>query len=343
MVEETTGIEPTIDAGLEAHCRRVAVWSLALEEAARATPANAVEILELAEALEEHFAWEPFSEPGDETNPLAEIALECLRITTEEDLDRSIGGLPVFPSVALRALRMLGSDDWSAAELEKITAMDQTLAAHILSAANSWVHGLQQRITKISGAIAYIGAERTSRIVYAASIRPLFASGRLREIWHHSLAAALAAQSLATLSGAADPQEAFLAGLVHDIGRLAMETLPGGYQSRFGRLVELGCDEVLVERVLSGFSHAEAGARALKIWNFPGTFVEAVEFHHQPEKSQGKLAALLFLTEHWLDCREDAPSLVRLNVALERTGLSAAALEQFGVKADRSMEGLRFG
>jgi putative nucleotidyltransferase with HDIG domain len=338
VVQET----PTIDAGCEAHCRRLAVWSLALEEAANATPANAVEIGELAEALEEHFAWEPFSEPGDETNPLAEVALECLRITTEADLDRSIAGLPVFPSVALRALRMLGGDEWSAAELEKITAMDQTLAAHILSAANSWVHGLQQRVTRLAGAITYIGAERTSRIVYAASIRPLFASGRLREIWHHSLAAAQAAESLAALSGTTDPQEAFLAGLVHDIGRLAMETLPRGFHARFGRLVELGCDELLVERVLSGFSHAEAGARALKFWNFPGIFIEAVEFHHQPEKSKGNLAAILFLTEHWLDSREDAPSLVRFNVALERTGLSADAFEQLGVKADRSMDGLRF-
>ncbi len=343
MVKEEIGAEPEIEPGLEAHCRRVAAWSLALEEAANATTANAVEIIELAEALDENFAWEPFSEPGDGINSLAEIALECLRVTSEEDLDRSIREIPVFPAVAVRALSLLRRNDWSGVEFQKIAQADQTLAAHILGAANSWVYGAGQRIMTISQAITYIGAERASHIVYAASIRPLFGSVRLREIWHHSLEAAQAAESLAELSGAADPQEAFLAGLVHDIGRLAMETLPHGFPARFGRLADLGCEALLVERVLSGFSHAQAGARALKIWRFPEATVEAVEFHHQPEKSQRKLAGLLFLVEHWLDSREDAPSLVRLNVALERTGLSAAALDGLTVKADRSMDGLRFG
>ncbi len=331
-------VEQEIGLGLEAHCRRVAAWSLALDEAANATADNAGEIIELADALDEHFAWEPFSEPGDAVNPLAEIALECLRMTSEEELDRSIRELPVLPGIALRALRMLNSDDWSGAEIEKIVSADQTLAVHILSAANS--RGKQ--ITSIAQAIIYLGAGWASRIVYAASIRPLYASGRLRDIWHHSLAAAQAAESLARVSRAADPGEAFLAGLVHDIGRLAMETLGQGFQPRFRRLTERGCEPLLVERVLSGFSHAEAGARALKLWNFPEALVEAVEFHHQPEKSAGKLAALLFLVEHWLDSREDAPSLVRLNVARQRTGLSVEDLDRFTVKTDRWMDELRF-
>ncbi len=331
-------VEQEIGAGMEAHCRRVAAWSLALDEAAHATAENTGEVIELADALDEHFAWEPFSEPGDAVNPLAEIALECLRMTSEEELDRSIRELPVLPGIALRALRMLKTDDWSGVELEKIVSADQTLAVHILSAANS--RGKQ--IASIAQAIMYLGAGWASRIVYAASIRPLYASGRLREIWHHSLAAAQAAEGLARISRAADPGEAFLAGLVHDIGRLAMETLGHGFQSRFRSLTERGCEPMLVERVLCGFSHAEAGARALRLWNFPDAMLEAVEFHHQPEKSAGKLAALLFLVEHWLDSREDAPSLVRLNVALDRTGLSAEALDRFTVKPDRWMDELRF-
>ena len=91
---------------------------------------------------------------------------------------------------------------------------------------------------------------------------------------------------LAEISGAMDPKQAFLAGLVHDIGRLAMARLPEPYQTQFQQLTEMGCEPFLIERVLSGCSHAEAGSRALKIWGFPEDFIEAVAHHHQPEKYQ---------------------------------------------------------
>jgi putative nucleotidyltransferase with HDIG domain len=329
-------------SGFGAHCRRVAVWSLALEHAAGVTKANIPEIIELAEALDQHFAWEPFSEPDESPNALAEIAMQQLQITTTEDLDCAVRKLPVFPAVAQKALRLIMSENWNGSELERIAGNDQTLASQILAAANSWALSPQQRIVSLGHAIAYIGGERTGRIIYAASIRPLFASTRFRNMWHHSLTAAQTAEALAELSQAVDPKEAFLAGLVHDIGRLAMAMLPDKFQSRFEHFNSVGCEPFLVERVLSGFSHAQAGARALSSWKFPDQFVEGVRFHHEPEKSDGKLASILFLTEHWTGGQEDVPSIVRLKIALSRVGLDAEALDEFEVKEDRSIDGLRF-
>ena len=97
-----------------------------------------------------------------------------------------------------------------------------------------------------------------------------------------------------------------------------------------------------MERVLSGFSHAQAGARALAAWKFPGSLIEAVEFHHQPEKTESKLAAILFLVEHWTDSREDVPSAVRLKLALGRAGMTGGDVDQLELKADRSLDALRF-
>src|SRR5271154_1973843 len=282
----SAGAEPA----LEAQCQRIAAWSMALEDAIKPSPERLPDILSLAEALDEHFLWEPFSRGGDRINELAETALKHLRVADSEQLDQAIHKLPVFPIAAQRAMQIMLRDDWNGAELEKIAGGDQALAANLLQAANSWAYSPRQTIRSLSHAIIYIGVERTTRILYAAAIKPLFGSSRLREMWNHSLDAAQAAQHLAEISGAMDPKQAFLAGLVHDIGRLAMARLPEAYQTRFEHLTEMGCEPFLIERVLSGFSHAEAGARALKIWNFPEDFVDAVGFHHQPERTQCKFA-----------------------------------------------------
>jgi len=332
------GAEPA----LEAQGRRIAAWSMALEDAIKPSANHLPDILNLAEALDEHFLWEPFSRSADRTSELAEVALRHLRVTDSEQMEQAIRKLPVFPIAAQRAMQIMLRDDWSGPELEAIAGSDQALAANLIQAANSWAYSPRQTIRSLSHAVLYIGAERTTRILYAAAIKPLFGSGRLREMWNHSLDAAQAAKHLAEISGAMEPQQAFLAGLVHDIGRLAMARLPLEYQTRFERLTEMGCEPFLIERVLSGLSHAEAGARALKLWDFPPDFVEAVEFHHQPERTRGKFAALLYLTEHWTDSCEDVPSALRLRSALERLELSERAFTQLTPTFDPSLSGLCF-
>ena len=347
MEMSSPGFEPTDSNGrgepaLEAQCRRIAAWSMALENAIKPSSDHITDILSLAEALDEHFLWEPFSRHSDRTNELAQIALQHLQVTDSEQLDHAIRKLPVFPVAAQRAMQIMLRDDWSGAELESIAGADQALAANLLQAANSWAYSPRQTIRSLPHAIIYIGAERTTRILYAASIKALYGTARLREIWNHSLDAAQAAQHLAEFSGAMDPKQAFLGGLVHDIGRLAMARLPEPYQTRFDHLTEMGCQPFLIERVLTGFSHAEAGARALKAWSFPEDFVQAVAFHHQPEKTQCKFAALLYLTEHWTESSEDVPSALRFRAALERLGMSEKAFTQVTPKFDPSLTGLCF-
>lgn len=326
------------DEATEAYYRRVAALSVAIE---RSVPPGGVdEILEIAEAVHRHFAWEPYEMP-ETADPIAAAGLECLRVTTPEDLDRAIRSLPVFPMAAQRALRMLMGNEWSGAELEAIASRDQKLAGDLIAAANSWAHGARRRISSLSHAISYIGAARTSRILYASSIKPLFASAHLRELWLHSIAAAQTASTIAEETRSAEPNETFLAGLIHDIGRLAMAMLPPAFQSRYEHLTQAGCEPFLVERVLSGFSHAQAGARALRSWNFPESMVAAIEFHHEPEKIDSTLAAILFLVEHWTDSSEDVPSAARFKLALDRARITESELAQMVPKEDRSIDALR--
>ncbi len=327
------------DAALDAKCRRIAAWSLALERVTGALPERGEEILELAESLDAYFGWEPFGLPDEGPDDIAQAALACLRVVTPDDLQRAIEKLPVFPLAAQRALSVILRDDWSVADLESVAASDQALAAQLIRAANSGTRPTWRPIATIPQSILHIGADRASRIIYAASIQPMYATPRLRDLWHHSLASAEVAESLGRISRSIDPKKAFLAGLVHDIGVLAMSGLPQLFHDLMSRVTSLGCESIQAERALCGFSHAQAGALALRTWAFPEEISLAVEFHHAPERSGDSLPSILYLTEQWTDASEDAPSVARFHFALKRLGISERQFEQLAPPEDlRSLQ-----
>jgi HD-like signal output (HDOD) protein len=121
-----------------------------------------------------------------------------------------------------------------------------------------------------------------------------------------------------------DPEEAVLLGLTHDIGRIAIQTLPRAFAGVFTRLTERGCAPGYTEQMLFGMDHAEIGARILESWQFPGHFVEAVRFHHRPADSAParEQSAALYLAEFWAETDEDLPCSRQLDAALAQTVLS---------------------
>ncbi|HLH42955.1 MAG TPA: HDOD domain-containing protein [Bryobacteraceae bacterium] len=295
--------------------------------------------LELAEALEDHFAWEPYSGDAPEVEPAAAEALDALRTVRPPDLERAMANLPVLPVAAHRALALLTSDNWEVRALQSIATSDPVLAAELIRAANSAAFAARQEIKTMVQAIAYIGTEQACRILVGASLKRLFVAKKLQGLWNHCLEASRIAQSVAKLSHEVNSEEALLAGLVHDVGRLATSLLPDQFQNRSQRLLASGCTLSQVEIALCGAAHAELGARALERWNFPQDFVEAVRFHHQPERSSSPLAAVLYLTELCSSPLEDVPSLARAKAALDRLGLDADAQYEIEL-AEQSLRSL---
>jgi HD-like signal output (HDOD) protein len=148
-------------------------------------------------------------------------------------LNRALATLPVFPAAAQKALQLLSTETWNASDVQAIAASDQVLASSLIRVANSCSYGARKIITTLNHAIAYLGAQHASGVLIAASVKRLFAPPRLRRIWNHSIDASEVSRNLAKLSRHANPEEAFLAGLVHDIGRLAMALLPERFQARW--------------------------------------------------------------------------------------------------------------
>lgn len=141
-----------------------------------------------------------------------------LRMVQSDEVERAALCVPVFPAVAREVLSLLARDDANLEQLNDLVSEDQTLAACVVGAANSAAYATRIRVSSIREAIARMGLVRARRVVCAAACRRLFSAPHSHMLWNHTLDVAQAAAELAA-AGGTNVEEAFLAGLVHDLGR----------------------------------------------------------------------------------------------------------------------------
>jgi HD-like signal output (HDOD) protein len=173
-----------------------------------------------------------------------------------------------------------------------------------------------------------VGTVTARRVLMAAVLRPLFASSGLRRHWSHAMRSAHYCSELARRTTFLSEGEGLILGLLHDLGALATEFLDRERRNARARLEERGCPAAYTEKLFFGADHGEIGSRILGGWGFPEHLVDAVRYHHQPERSDGPLAAFLYLAEFWSGQDEDLPSFYRVDHSLARTGLSVESLTQ---------------
>lgn len=253
-------------------------------------------------------------------------ALATVPTVRLEDVRAVVSKLPVFPAIALKAITVAQNPMSSGAQIEDIVGSDAVLAGEVLRAANSPLYSPGLGIQSIRQAALFMGTQDCCRVLAAAALRPMFRSPLVRPLWNHSMEVARLAESLARESGRACPDEAFLAGLIHDVGRLALWKLPGRFTNLYANLLQQGCEPMFAETILAGFDHTVAGREVVLRWALPVGLAHAVEFHHQPEQTDAVLPAILFLAEHCSGSAEDLPSAARFEIALERSGVTRAQL-----------------
>jgi putative nucleotidyltransferase with HDIG domain len=305
-----------------------------------------VAVLEISDDFDQFFESEPLfdADSVDEcTNSSVEAMMTYLQVTSRADVSRVIDRLPVFPRAAREVVRQVANPDVGPREMEAVASVDPVLAGRLIQTANSAYYSPRMPIGNILQAVTYIGTETARRVLLAAAIRGNFSSPQSHQLWNHSLDVAQTAEQVALhASVKIDPSQAFLAGLIHDIGRLAFAIMPAAFQERFQRLTDGGCPPAEVEICLSGRCHDEVGAEALEQWKFPPDIIEAVRWHHRPERSSLPLSSLLYLAEFVTESQEDLPSYVRVNAASRLAGVSMGLLSDIRQKNAGSLESLRF-
>ncbi len=215
------------------------------------------------------------------------------------DIVSHIHSLPAMPAVALELLQTLSGGDPDVDALASRIARDQAITARVLRVANSPFYGLQMRVGSIHDAIVVLGFSAVRSLVLTSAVVTTLPAGKCAgfsadRFWRHVLGTAVAAQALARPLRR-KPESLFIAGLLHDIGRLVMLSAnPEGFARVIQIAAERDCHLVDVEAEIFGCDHTAVGAAIAQHWNFPADIVEALAFHHNPaQTAPGSLAAII--------------------------------------------------
>lgn len=222
---------------------------------------------------------------------------ETAALPTEEKRPWALHALPPFPAVALQLMTLLDDADAPIKKIVSLLRIDPALSAEILRVSNSALYGLSRRIDNVSHAVVVLGTEVVKRLALTVALgrfsRSFMRVHGLRVCWDHSVACALIAEELAQAMN--QPKDrAYTAGLLHDIGRLALlACYPVEYNNLFVVARENDFDELECEWELFDVDHCAAGAWLARHWNLPEDFVEAISQHHRSEPIDASLVSIV--------------------------------------------------
>ncbi len=200
-----------------------------------------------------------------------------------EQIIMTAGDLPTIPVVATKVMQLMEDENSTADDLARVVASDPAVAARVLKISNSSFYGAQRQIQTLPHAIMMLGFVTLKSVVVTASVKQVYHPYGLTEklLWEHSFGAGLAARLIAQELRQINPDEAFLGGLFHDIGKQIMNFLD---KDKFQEVMQLCYNEGMpfsqAEQMLFHYTHEEAGALVIKKWNFPEHLIKAVQAHH---------------------------------------------------------------
>ena len=197
-----------------------------------------------------------------------------------------------LPDVYLRLKNILDDPDFAMAEVAVVISHDPSITLRLLRMVNSSFYGFTQTIDTVSRAIMLLGVQQIHDIVLATSVAETF-KGMSSEVmdvgrfWRCSVYCAVACRQLAILCGACDKEKLFVAGLLHDIGHLAMyQALPETCQQALFSAQKTRQPLFQIEQKLLGFDYAHIGAHIIEQWHLSETFKETTGYQVMPEKAE---------------------------------------------------------
>ncbi len=180
----------------------------------------------------------------------------------------------------------------SASDLTAVIESDPALASRVLAVANSPYYGFVKKIKSVSHAVVVLGFKEIQNIALGMSVLRMFdakGSEFMEHLWKHSFCAGVAARMIADHLALKVEGKYFVAGLLHDVGKIFMsQYVPESFHELLTLMLSsrnLKCYHALEESVL-GITHQEVGGILLRSWMFPQEIVDAVAFHHDPASSR---------------------------------------------------------
>jgi HD-like signal output (HDOD) protein/CheY-like chemotaxis protein len=200
--------------------------------------------------------------------------------------------LPSMPNLYLQLLEKTSRPETSLEEIGEIISRDIGMIAQVLKLTNSAFFGLGRELSNAEEAVAYLGLDTIKSLVLSVHAFAQYEKAetgalKIEPLWNHSLQVASSAKRITKLESQ-DPkvgEEAFTAGMLHDIGKLVLAVnLPKDY-TEATRLAHDGLELPLAEQEVFGFNHADVGGYLIGLWGLPVPVVEAIALHHRPSRA----------------------------------------------------------
>ena len=216
---------------------------------------------------------------------------------------RQLKDLPPMPQVVFKARNLLADPEAELRDLSSLLESDQAIATKVLKLANSAYYGLSGKVSSIRHASSLLGFKALGQLISMVGTSAVLGKTLLgydldsAGAWRHSLITASASRIIALRRNSQLENDAFSAGLIHDVGKLVLDRHVHKRKADFERLTEGGRNSMLAaEQNILGLDHAEIGYEVCQYWNIPETISKAIKFHHQPSKSEDdELAYIVFM------------------------------------------------
>jgi putative nucleotidyltransferase with HDIG domain len=218
-----------------------------------------------------------------------------------EGLD-NIPDLPTLPNIVLKVNNLLKDQDSSIKELGKTIETDQAMVTKILRLVNSTFYGFRSKIRNIPHAIIILGFNNVRNALVSVSIIKSFSEKKgfegfeIKDFWKHSIAVAVISKYLSEESKLDSPDDCFVAGLLHDIGKVVLSQY---FTELFGlvwKSIQVdGLSFYEAEKELLPANHVQIGAYLAKKWQFPTSLIESITYHHDIKKTASNLDQMVIV------------------------------------------------
>ena len=251
---------------------------------------------------------------------------------------KKVSSFPSMPRAAIKLRELLAKEDVAVDEIVEILRHDPGLATNVLRLANSAFFGVPRKVETLKHAVTLLGVKRFAQIAVSASMSKAMETAvegydlSPGELWLHSIAVSRTAEVLARHKKFAETNDVFTPALLHDMGKLVLGQFVKEERHKFERITAKGLPLDVAEHMVLGTDHAEIGALILARWSFPDDIVNAVRWHHNPERNKKPTTKsdMTYLSN--LMCQ---PGEGSNSANVQPVMLSSAVLNRLGIKVDQ--------
>ena len=239
------------------------------------------------------------------TSPIVETEDNPKIVSLKSKILRGLVELPPMPNIILKAREIMEDSGSSLKDLAGVIEHDQAIVARVLALANSAYYGLSGLVSSIQHASILLGQKTLGELITIAASSKLL-NKKLKgyrlhpgDLWKHSLAVALGSRIIAEKRDSEWVEDAFIAGLLHDAGKIILNPYIVEREKAFKKALGNGQPKFIdAEKEILGFDHAEVMSRAIRFWRYPENQSTAIRYHHCPSRSENsELAFIVHLAD----------------------------------------------